>query len=52
MENSLDAHILYENISEVYKNRDTYIGNMDSKSVPDGTVEIMKLIKKFGNLKH
>lgn len=50
-EDNLDAHLLYESISDVYKNRTTYIDSMNSKSIPNGTAEIMKLIRKYGNSK-
>lgn len=47
MEDNLDSNMLFENIMELYKNRNIYIENMKKKYVPDGINEIMKLIRKY-----
>lgn len=46
-EEDTDSSTLYNNIVEVYKDRQKYIENMSKKSVPDGTIEIMNIIKKY-----
>lgn len=47
LEDNINSSILYDNIMDLYKNRNSYIKNMSSKSVPDGTREIMRLIRKY-----
>lgn len=47
MEEDTDGSILYNAIVELYKNRNTYIDNMSSQYVPEGTKEIMRLIRKY-----
>lgn len=47
LEEEIDGSILYDGIVDLYKNRNFYIDNMSKKSVPDGTREIMKLIRKY-----
>jgi UDP-N-acetylglucosamine--N-acetylmuramyl-(pentapeptide) pyrophosphoryl-undecaprenol N-acetylglucosamine transferase len=46
-EENLDGDALYNSIMDVYNNRKNYIENMESKSMPDGTQEIMHLIRKY-----
>lgn len=46
-EEELDSNILYDTIIDVYKNREKYIKNMQECSIPDGTTEIMKLLKQY-----
>lgn len=48
MEEDINDETLYENIMDLYKNRNKYIQNMSSENIPDGTKEIMALIKKYG----
>lgn len=50
-EEKLDVNILKDAIDNVYKNRENYINNMKKSNVPNGTVEVMKLIKKYGSIK-
>ncbi|KPU42271.1 N-acetylglucosamine transferase [Oxobacter pfennigii] len=47
IEEEIDGKKLYDNIIEIYKNRKIYIDNMGKEKVPDGTTEIMKLIRKY-----
>lgn len=48
MEEDIDRDKLFKTIMDVYNNRKYYIGNMSKKEVPDGTREIMKLIREYG----
>ena len=48
-EENIDKDKLFTAIMDVYNNRKYYISNMSRKEVPDGTNEIMKLIRKYGN---
>jgi len=47
IEEEIDGIKLYENIIDLYINRNIYIDNMSKGNVPDGTKEIMKLIRKY-----
>jgi undecaprenyldiphospho-muramoylpentapeptide beta-N-acetylglucosaminyltransferase len=47
MEEDSDSNILYKDILSLYNNRYKYIDNMSKKSIPDGTTEIMKLIRGY-----
>lgn len=51
MEEELNPGILCSSIDDVYKNRDVYINNMKQGNIPDGTIEIMKLIKEYSKSK-
>lgn len=46
-EEDISCDILYKNIVDLYKSRDKYIRNMNKKYIPDGTKEIMKLIRRY-----
>lgn len=47
MEDDIDGDILYNAILELYKKRNNYIENMSKKNIPDGTKEIMRLIRRY-----
>lgn len=46
-EENLNSTVLYDNIVDLYKNRNKYINNMNKKHIPDGTKEIMELIRDY-----
>lgn len=48
MEEDLTSDVLSEQITSMYKERGTYLENMEKTNIPNGTAEIMKLIKKYG----
>lgn len=48
LEEDIDKDKLLKTIMDVYNNRKYYTDNMSRKEVPDGTKEIMKLIREYG----
>lgn len=47
-EENIDRDRLFTTIMDVYNNRKYYVDNMSRKEVPDGTREIMNIIRKYG----
>lgn len=46
-ETNLNSEIFLNNILELYNNRKAYINNMSKKSIPNGTLEILKIINEY-----